>query len=128
MNLVFSVITSIIFSINLSTDIPYAAIEKSFEANNAGKIVSLGKSKILIDLLGKEGVYSQPQATLVLKDFFTKYPGGTFSYTFKGQENNDGTFSIANYSSNKGEKFRVVMYFKKSDSKFKIESLTVERS
>ncbi len=127
MNLVYSVITSIIFSINLSTDIPYSMIEKSFESNNASGIVALGKEKLLINILGKEGAYSHSQATLVLKNFFAKHPAGTFNYTFKGREDSNGTFSIANYVSSKNEKFRVVMYFKKSDSKFKIESLTIER-
>ena len=128
MNIVYSVITSILFSINLSSDIPYSAIEKSFEANNAREIVVKGKSKILINVLGKEGVYSQPQATLVLKDFFTKYPGNRFTYTFKGKEDTGGTFSIANYITKKDEKFRVVIFLKKSDSKFRIESLTIERA
>lgn len=126
MNLVYSVLTSLIFSINLSSNVPYSAIEKAFEANNSKAIVSLGKSKVFMNVLGREGAYSQSQATLVLKDFFSKNPGNIFSFVFQGKEDADGTFAIGNYLSKKNEKFRVTIYFKTSGSEYKIESLTIE--
>lgn len=128
MNLVYSVLTSLIFSINLSTSVPYSAIEKAFETNNAKAIIDLGKTKVLINVMGKEGVYSQSQATLVLKDFFSKKPGNSFSYVFQGRESSEGTFAIGNYTSKKKENFRVTIYFKISNSEYRIESLTIEES
>ena len=43
--------------------------ESAFIENNASTIVNLGKDKILLNVLGSEGAYSQSQASLVLKDF-----------------------------------------------------------
>lgn len=72
MNLVFSLLASIMLSMNLYTHVPYSTIEKSFEANDAKGIVTLGKSKLLINVLGKEDAYSQSQAKLILQDFMSK--------------------------------------------------------
>ncbi|MCH2231467.1 MAG: DUF4783 domain-containing protein [Crocinitomicaceae bacterium] len=127
MSLIFTFLTSVILSLNLNGDVPYDMIEKAFEANDAKAISVMGKSKVLINILGKEGVYSQSQASLVLKDFFTRKPGSSFNFFFKGQESSDGTFAIGSYKSNSGS-FRVTIHFKKIDVQFKIESLTIEAS
>jgi hypothetical protein len=110
---------------NLTTSVPYSTIEKSFEANNAKVIVTLGKSKLLINVLGKEGAYSQSQAKLILQDFMSKNPCSSFEFIFKGKESNGGSFAIANYNS-RSSKFRVTMYFKKEQGSYKIENLTIE--
>jgi len=89
--------------------------------------VAHGQAKMLINILGKEAVYSQSQAGLVLKGFFTRKPGNQFEYTFKGKETIEGAFAIGNYTS-KNEKFRVTIHFKKINEDYKIESLTIEKT
>lgn len=126
MHLIFSLITALALSIGVG-EIPYAAIERGFETNNPSEIVKCGKEKILINVLGKEGAYSQSQAGLVLKDFFGKNPGNRFDFYFKGKESSDGSFAIGNYFS-KGQEFRVTVHFKKLGSDYKIESLTIENA
>ena len=126
MNLFYTLLTSILFSLSFDGEIPYNSIEKAFEANNPKEVVSLGKSKIMINILGKEGIYSQSQAGLVLKDFFYRKPGSQFNFVFKGKESKDGTFAIGNYLS-RSEKFRVTIHFKNSEGLYKIESLTIEK-
>ncbi len=125
MSFIYAALASILFSLGLLGDVPYAQLDGAFEANNPNAIVALGKQKILINVLGKEGVYSQPQAALVLKDFFTRKPGSEFNFYFKGKESSDGTFAIGNYTS-RGEKFRVTIHFKKEGDQYKIESLRIE--
>ena len=127
MAFLYSILTSFILSLNVSSDIPYTSLETAFIENNAANIVSLGKEKILLNVLGNEGAYSQSQATLVLKDFFTKKPGTSFKFIFKGKETSDGSFAIGSYTS-KTEVFRITIQFKKINSDFKIESLTIEKS
>ena len=126
MQLVFSLITSLVLSMNMVTGVPYATIEKSFESNKATEIVSLGKTKILVNVLGKEGAYSQSQANLVLQDFMDKNACSSFEFIFKGKEADGGSFAIANYTA-RSDKFRVTIYFKKDQAAYKIESLTIER-
>jgi hypothetical protein len=126
MFLVYSLVTSILLSANIVSSVPYTTIEKAFESNNAKEITALGKTKILVNILGKEGAYSQSQANLVLQDFLTKHSCTSFDFIFKGKESDDGTFAIGNYST-RSEKYRVTIYFKKEQSAFKIESLTIEK-
>lgn len=122
----YTFLTSIILLFH-STDIPYSNLELAFSENNPTSIVALGKDKILLNILGNEGAYSQSQAALVLKDFFTKKPGTSFKFTFKGKETADGSFAIGSYTS-KIEIFRITIQFKKINSEFKIESLTIEKN
>ena len=125
MSFLYATLTALLFSLGIFGDVPYASIDSAFEANNPNAIVALGKSKILINVLGKEGVYSQSQAALVLKDFFTRKPGSDFNFYFKGKETADGTFAIGNYIS-RAEKFRVTIHFKTEGDQYKIESLRIE--
>jgi hypothetical protein len=127
MSLLFTFLTSITLSLTLTTDEHYLEIEKAFELNDAQAISMMGMSKVLMNVQGKEGIYSQPQASLVLKDFFKRKPGSSFNFFFKGKESSDGSFAIGNYKSQSGE-FRVTIHLKKINNDFKIESLIIEAS
>ena len=111
----------------MTAGVPYAEIEQAFENNSSADIAKLSKDKVLINIMGKEGVYSKSQAALVLKDFFQKNPGNSFDFFFKGKETNEGTFAIGKYTSKAGE-FRVTIHFKNISGAFRIESLAIERS
>lgn len=126
MNAIFSIFTAAIMTLTVSSA-PYTSIEKAFKSNDSKELASLGKSKFLISVLGKESVYSQSQATLVLKNFFSQHPGSKFEYMFKGSDSSGDSFAIGNYTS-KGQKFRVTIYFDKEGSSYKIESLRIEKN
>lgn len=128
MSFLYVFLTSLVLSLSAQSEIPYSGIEKAFITNDAADIVALGKDKMLINILGKEGAYSQSQANLVLKDFFTKKPGSGFKFIFKGKENADGSFAIGTYESRSNESFRVTIHFKKIGSEFRIESLNIEKN
>ena len=126
MSFLYAVLTSIVLVFTGQADIPYAGVERAFSSGNAAEITSMGKDKMMINVLGKEAVYSQSQATMVLKDFFTKKPVVSFKFVFKGKETSEGSYAIGNYES-KGETFRVTVQFKKISSDYKIESLSIEK-
>jgi hypothetical protein len=126
MSFLYAVLTSIVLVFTGQADIPYAGVEKAFSSGNAAEITSMGKDKMMINVLGKEAVYSQSQATMVLKDFFIKKPVVSFKFVFKGKETSEGSYAIGNYES-KGETFRVTVQFKKIGSDYKIESLSIEK-
>ncbi|MCH2223372.1 MAG: DUF4783 domain-containing protein [Crocinitomicaceae bacterium] len=126
MNVLYSLLTSFVFLWNVGTDVPYDAIEKAFRSNNSKEIVEMSKTKVLINVLGKEGAYSKSQAGLVLKGFFGKNPGSEFEYVFKGKQSTEGTFAIGNYKT-KDSIFRVTIHFKKVSNDFKVESLKIEK-
>jgi hypothetical protein len=126
MSFLYAVLTSIVLALTGQTEIPYTGIEKAFSAGNAAEITAMGKDKMMLNVLGKEAVYSQSQATMVLRDFFTKKPVVSFKFVFKGKETPEGSYAIGNYES-KTESFRVTVQFKKITSDYKIESLSIEK-
>jgi len=108
--------------------IPYPDIEKGFNENDAKHIIKSSNQKIIINIIGDEGVYSKTQAELILQNFFTKKPSGKFRFIFKGKETAEGTFAIGNYNTN-SESFRITLQFKpNSHNSFSLESLTIERN
>jgi hypothetical protein len=117
-------VTSFVLLISFPTEIPYNSIEKAMESNDAKTIINLGTDKILLNILGKEGAYTHSQGQLILNEFFTKKPKGSFSFIYKGKETSDGIFAVGNYVI-KGESFRTTFYFRTIKSESRLESLTI---
>jgi adenylyl- and sulfurtransferase ThiI len=128
MGLIYTLLSMLMFNLNIGSEaIPYASIESAFASGDASKIVSYGKERMIVNVIDKEGVYSQSQASQVLKEFFGKKPASSFKFTFKGKETDDGCFAIGAYVS-KSENYRVTIKWKKSGSEFKIESIAIEKT
>lgn len=126
MNSLLSIITVLLILFTTTFEVPYNYIQKAMTANDSKAIVQLGKDKVLLNILGKEGAYNNAQAEMVLNEFFTKKPKGTFTFVFKGKENSDGVFTIGKYTCGK-ESFRTTFHFMSAKSEAKLESLTIER-
>lgn len=126
MNLLFAFITSVILLSPFQQGIPYSKLDSAFDTKNVDVIVSHSKDKVLINVLGQEGVYSKSQAILVLKDFFNGKTNGSFNFTFKGNESPSGTFAIGSYICG-SNKFRITIYLKNPGEGYKIESITIEK-
>lgn len=127
MHFIYSFLTAFIFGLSVSSDLPYTELEQAFLNADSQEIAALGKDKMLISILDKEGAYSQSQAVLILKDFFAKKPVSSFKFTYKGKETNDGAFAMGEYVS-KLESFKVTLQFKKIKENFKIERLSIDKN
>lgn len=123
----YTLLFSLLVQFHTATDLPYSSLEAAFKSGDAGKIMSYGKDKLIINVLEKEGVYAQAQASQVVKDFFTKKPCSSFIFTFKSAASDDGATAIGSYNS-KGEIFRITLKWKKISGDYKLESLVIERS
>ncbi len=126
MNILITSILSLFFVISSIMSIPFDDIEKAFESGDADRIMTLGKSKVLISIEGKEGVYSKSQGTLVLKNFFKKHAPKSFDFDFKGKETGATSFAVGKYYSDKV--FRVSIKMKKQKEEFAIESIAIAES
>lgn len=124
MSYLITYILSLALALSSIFSIPFNDIESSFSKGDAEKVVSYGKTKILISLNSKEGVYSKSQGTQVLKGFFKDYPPKSFSFDFKGKENGSNSFAVGVYKSTKGD-FRVSLKFQKEGGDYLIESITI---
>lgn len=104
--------------------IPFNDLETAFAKGDAEKVISYGKTKILISIESKEGVYSKSQGTQVLKSFFKDYPPKSFSFDFKGKESGSNSFAVGVYKSVKND-FRISVKFQKEGGDYLIESITI---
>jgi len=103
--------------------IPFKQVEDAFSKGDAAKIIAMGTSKMIISIDGAEGIYSKPQGTQVLNNFFRNNPPKSFKYEFKGNFNSATDFVIASYQSQK--KYRVSIKFKEINANYLIESITI---
>lgn len=124
MSYLITYILSLALALSSIFSIPFNDLESAFEKGDAEKIISYGKTKLLISIESKEGVYSKSQGTQVLRSFFKDYPPKSFSFDFKGKESGSNSFAVGVYKSSKGE-FRVSVKFQKEGEDYLIESLTI---
>lgn len=126
MNSLLTILTGIFFLFTTTIEVPYNSIQKAMTSNDSKSIVLMGKDKILLNILGKEGVYNHAQAEMILSEFFTKKTKGSFVFVFKGKENSDGVFTIGKYTVGK-ESFRTTFHFQAEKTESKLKSLTIEK-
>ncbi|MEX1191891.1 MAG: DUF4783 domain-containing protein [Brumimicrobium sp.] len=126
MSYLITYILSIVLTVSSILSIPFSELETAFSKGDAEKVMSYGKSKVLISINNKEGVYSQSQGTQVLKSFFKDYPPKSFNFDFKGKEDGSNSFAIGNYKSSVG--FRVSVKFKKDGKDYLVESITIGKN
>lgn len=127
MNYLVYLLVTISLSLSSVLVIPFSEIETAFQSADSAKIMELSKSKLIINLDGKEGVYSQPQGNQVLKTFFKTNPPKSFAFTFKGTEKKLGSYALGVYSSTNASSFKVSLKFLKEGDMYKIESLTINK-
>lgn len=126
MNYIITTILSLYILFSSSFNVPFKDVEAAFVSGDAAKIVNMGTQKILISIEGKEGIYSKSQGTQVMSSFFKGNPPKSFKFSFKGKEENNASFAVGNYQSK--DNFRVSIKFKKEDSNYRIESITIVKA
>lgn len=127
MNYLVYLLVTISLSLSSTLFIPFSAIETAFYSSDSAKIMELSKSKLIINLEGKEGVFSQSQGSQILKTFFKSNPPKSFIYTFKGTEIKLGSYALGVYTSSNSSSFKVSLKFLKEGDVYKMESLTIHR-
>lgn len=123
MNYFITSILSLFIVFNVLLSIPFKQVEEAFSRGDASRIIALGTPKMIISIEGTEGIYSKPQGTQVLNNFFRSNPPKNFKYEFKGNFDSATDFVIASYQSRK--KYRITIKFKEINSNYLIESLTI---
>lgn len=122
---VYAVIISLVMLLSASQQEALDNVKNGFARNDSEMVLKSTESKLLMNVLGKESVYSKTQASLVLSEYFKQYPKGSFNYVFQSPGNDDGLFGIGTYKS-QSKSFRVTVHFKKAGSKLTLENLSIE--
>ncbi|MEY5000926.1 MAG: hypothetical protein RLZZ211_962 [Bacteroidota bacterium] len=125
MNGLYSLLTTLLISLSLSGDLPYATIQRGMETNDAHAIVSLGKDKIVLQVPGSDGAYPLSQAEMILSSFFQKNPKGTFVFRYKNTKPLEGNGTAIGSYLAKGVSYRATFQFRSGKYETKLESLSI---
>ncbi len=102
------------------------AISKAITKGDATALSQFFDEDVEITILNEVNIYSKSEAKEAVNMFFTKHPTTTYSQVHQGTSKGEGgQYCIGNLVSG-GNKFRVYIYLKKSDSKYRIQELRFE--
>lgn len=101
-------------------------IEKVIKVGNARELVKFCHGTIELKIDGKRANYNRNQSEVVLRGFFQKHPVRGFSYIHKGASPEGLKYSIGRYFYDGGS-YRVVMFLKKSNGSYQIDTLNFSK-
>jgi len=105
-------------------DIPQGMID-ALKTGNSIQLSRYFSTSIELAIPGKEDIYSNKQAELILKDFFAKHVPSNFAILHKGGKEGS-QYAIGNMVTSEGN-FRVTLLIKLKDNKPYIHQLRFEQ-
>ena len=100
-------------------------IETAFKNGNAEAIAKYFDQSVDLKIVNQEDIFSKPQATSILKDFFTKNQVRSFGIGHIGYSKNGDKFAIGSLVTITG-RFKTYFLLKKDGEKFYIKQLRIE--
>lgn len=101
-------------------------VNKAMKAADAGKVASFFNTTVDLEVGGTDGNFSDKQAEMILKDFFTGNPPMSYTVKHQGSSDDGSKYTIGSYKSANKIVYRVYILLKKSDSGLKINQLQFE--
>ena len=103
----------------------FEGIAKAVKEGQSTDLSAYFASSIECDILGKEDVYSKPQAIQVMKDFFSNYKAKNFSILHKSGKG-QAKFIIGNYATVAGENYRITFFVKQDGTSYFVQQIRIE--
>lgn len=100
-------------------------IEAAFKNGNADAISKYFDQSVDLKIVNQEDIFSKPQATSILKDFFAKNQVKSFSIGHVGYSKNGDKFAIGSLITTSG-RFKTYFLLKKDGDKFSVKQLRIE--
>lgn len=96
-------------------------IGTAIKAGSSKELINFCNETVEIKINGESSNYSRPQAEVILRKFFNENPAKEFTYIHQGAS--EGlNYTIGRYTHENGA-YRVVMFIKKIDDKYLIDTL-----
>jgi hypothetical protein len=106
-----------------SADIP-AEIVSAINSGNAAMLSGYLNNTVELTLLEKEGVYSNTQTEVILKNFFVQNPPKEFKLLHEGGKESS-KYAIGNYVSD-SKTYRITLFFKSEEARLLIHQMRIE--
>jgi len=98
----------------------------AIKSANSKKVSIYFNSNVELTVLNAEGVYSKPQAEIIIKNFFTSNPPKNVVIQHKGSSAQGAKYVIASYECAQGN-YRIYIFMKESASEMLIHELRFEK-
>lgn len=121
--MIYSILTSLLLSLNLLQQAPFSSIKQAFDQQNAQSLVNYCHDKVQLNVNGMDGLYGKKQGLLMIQHFFSANHGGNFSYRQKSEDATTAS-ALASYQV-KEKTYKVAIKMRKNANRFAIESLTI---
>ncbi|MEP1096809.1 MAG: DUF4783 domain-containing protein [Cyclobacteriaceae bacterium] len=103
-------------------DATISEIGTALKSGSSRELIKYCNETVEIKIDGQSSNYSQAQAEVVLRNFFTKNPSKNFTYIHQGSSPEGLKYNIGRYAHDKGT-YRVVMFIKKIGDNYLIDTL-----
>ncbi len=107
-------------------DATISEIGTAMKSGSSKELIKYCNETVEIKIDGESSNYSQAQAEVVLKNFFTRNPAKNFSYIHQGSSPEGLKYNIGRYVHDKGT-YRVVMFIKKIGDNYLIDTLNFSK-
>lgn len=87
-------------------------IVRAIQKGNADELGNYFNANLDLNLLDEDNSYSKIQATMVMKDFFSKHVPDMVSLKHSGSQKDGSCYAILDYRSVNRDNMRVVFYLK----------------
>ena len=121
----YSLILILFFSISVSAD-TFDDVALAIKKSNQKDISKYFNQTVELTILDNEGVYSKPQAEVILKNFFAQNPPTNVAINHRGSSTQGSKYATAIYEYSKG-KYRIYIYMKESATGMIIQELRIEK-
>lgn len=126
MKLTFAFLFLFFTSIFIASDI-IDDLSINFKAGNVTEISKYFSTNLELDMLEKEGVYTNQQSQIILKDFFAKHPPINVKVIHKVMSNPNYKLGVFILNTSKGI-FRINIELKNIDQNLKITQIRIEEN
>ncbi|MBC3539405.1 DUF4783 domain-containing protein [Rufibacter sediminis] len=97
-------------------------IQSAIKAGSSRDLARYFNSKVDVNIDGETGSYSQSQAEMVVRNFFSKNAPAGFSFDHQGGSEDGQRYAIGKYN-HKGGRYNVVVKVKKYGDSYKIDTI-----
>ena len=97
-------------------------IQSAIKSGSSRDLARYFNTKVNVIIDGDNGNYSQSQAEMVVRNFFSKNPPADFSFDHQGGSEDGQRYAIGKYS-HKGGRYNVVVKVKRYGDAYRIDTI-----
>jgi len=101
-------------------------VANALKSGNAKEVVNFFNTNVALTILTEEGLYSKPQAEIMLRNFFAQRPPKNVTIQHRGSSAQGARYAVAVYECNEG-RYRAYMFMKNAGNGMLIHELRIEK-